>query len=31
MPKQATFETSHGTIVADLFEKDAPETVANFE
>jgi peptidyl-prolyl cis-trans isomerase B (cyclophilin B) len=31
MPKQATFETAHGTIVADLFEKDAPATVANFE
>jgi peptidyl-prolyl cis-trans isomerase B (cyclophilin B) len=31
MPKQATFETTHGTIVADLFEKDAPGTVANFE
>ena len=31
MPKQATFETAHGTIVADLFEKDAPGTVANFE
>src|SRR5437868_7409786 len=31
MPKQATFETAHGTIVADLFEKDAPDTVANFE
>jgi peptidyl-prolyl cis-trans isomerase B (cyclophilin B) len=31
MPKQATFETDHGTIVADLFEKDAPATVANFE
>jgi peptidyl-prolyl cis-trans isomerase B (cyclophilin B) len=31
MPKQATFETDHGTIVADLFEKDAPGTVANFE
>ena len=31
MPKQATFETTHGTIVADLFEKDAPDTVANFE
>jgi len=29
--KQATFETAHGTIVADLFEKDAPGTVANFE
>ena len=31
MPKQVTFETDHGTIVADLFEKDAPNTVANFE
>jgi peptidyl-prolyl cis-trans isomerase B (cyclophilin B) len=31
MAKQATFETTHGTIVADLFEKDAPEAVANFE
>jgi peptidyl-prolyl cis-trans isomerase B (cyclophilin B) len=31
MAKQATFETAHGTIVADLFEKDAPNTVANFE
>ena len=31
MPKQATFETTHGTIVADLFEKDAPLAVANFE
>ena len=31
MSKQATFETAHGTIVADLFEKDAPGTVANFE
>jgi peptidyl-prolyl cis-trans isomerase B (cyclophilin B) len=31
MPKQATFETAHGSIVADLFEKDAPDTVANFE
>src|SRR3954469_2523241 len=29
--KQATFETTHGTIVADLFEKDAPKTVENFE
>ncbi|MCL2659242.1 MAG: peptidylprolyl isomerase [Acidobacteriaceae bacterium] len=26
----ATFKTSQGTIVAELFEKDAPETVANF-
>src|SRR5919112_5086951 len=31
MPKQATFETSRGTLVADLYEKDAPKTVANFE
>lgn len=29
--KKATFVTSHGTIVADLFEKEAPGTVANFE
>ena len=26
----ATFETSKGTIVADLFAKDAPKTVNNF-
>ena len=26
----ATFKTSEGTIVVELFEKDAPETVANF-
>jgi len=26
----ATFNTSEGTIVAELFEQDAPETVANF-
>lgn len=31
MTKQATFETNRGTIVADLYEKDAPTTVANFE
>ena len=31
MPKQATFETNRGTIVAELYEKDAPGTVANFE
>src|SRR5258708_38212636 len=31
MPKKASFETTHGTIVADLFEKDAPIAVANFE
>ena len=26
----ATFKTSEGTIVVELFEKDAPQTVANF-
>ena len=31
MPKTATFETNKGTIVADLFEKEAPITVENFE
>jgi peptidyl-prolyl cis-trans isomerase B (cyclophilin B) len=31
MPKTATFETNKGTIVAELFDKDAPKTVANFE
>src|SRR3954468_7275882 len=31
MAKKATFETAHGTIVADLFDKEAPQTVANFE
>ena len=29
--KKATFETNRGTIVADLFEDAAPNTVANFE
>lgn len=29
--KTATFETNKGTIVAELFEKDAPGTVSNFE
>lgn len=29
--KTATFETNHGTITAELFDKDAPDTVANFE
>ena len=29
--KTATFETSKGTIVAELYEQDAPITVANFE
>ena len=31
MTKTATFETNRGTIVADLFDGDAPLTVANFE
>ena len=31
MPKTATFETNRGTITAELYEKEAPETVANFE
>ena len=31
MPKHATFETSRGTIVAELYDKDAPKTVDNFE
>jgi peptidyl-prolyl cis-trans isomerase B (cyclophilin B) len=31
MHKLATFETNRGTIVAELHEKDAPITVANFE
>ena len=29
--KKATFETNKGTIVAELYEKEAPNTVANFE
>jgi peptidyl-prolyl cis-trans isomerase B (cyclophilin B) len=29
--KTATFETNQGTITAELFEQDAPGTVANFE
>ncbi len=29
--KTATFETNKGTIVADLFDKEAPLAVANFE
>ena len=29
--KTATFETNRGTIVAELYEQDAPATVANFE
>ncbi len=31
MPKHATFDTTRGTIVAELYEKEAPKTVANFE
>ena len=31
MPKRATFETNRGTIVADLYDAEAPKTVANFE
>ena len=31
MPKTATFDTNRGTIVADLYDKDSPNTVANFE
>ena len=29
--KKATFETNKGKIVADLFDKEAPKTVENFE
>jgi len=29
--KKASIETDHGTMVIELFEKDAPNTVANFE
>ena len=31
MTKQATFDTNRGTIVAELYDADAPGTVANFE
>ena len=31
MTKRATFETDRGTIVADLYDAEAPNTVANFE
>lgn len=31
MSKTATIETNRGTIVAELFDKEAPGTVANFE
>ncbi len=29
--KQASIQTAYGTMVIELFEKDAPNTVANFE
>ena len=29
--KKATIETNRGTLVAELYEKDAPKTVENFE
>ena len=29
--KTATFETNRGTIVAELYDKDAPKTLENFE
>ncbi|HUQ99572.1 MAG TPA: peptidylprolyl isomerase, partial [Gemmatimonadaceae bacterium] len=31
MPKTATIETNKGTMKAELYEKEAPKTVANFE
>ena len=31
MSKTATFETNIGKIVAEMYDKDAPATVANFE
>jgi len=31
MTKHATIETNRGTIVAELFDADAPQTVSNFE
>src|SRR3954468_2378298 len=31
MSKTATFDTNKGQIVAELFDKEAPKTVANFE
>ena len=31
MTKHATFETNKGTIVAELYDQEAPGTVANFE
>ncbi len=29
--KRASIETQHGTMIIELFDKDAPNTVANFE
>ena len=31
MTKKATIETNRGTLVAELYEQDAPKTVGNFE
>ena len=31
MTKRATFDTNKGTIVAELYDAEAPKTVANFE
>ena len=31
MSKKATFETNRGSMVAELYDKDAPKTVENFE
>ena len=31
MAKRATFDTNRGTIVAELYDGEAPKTVANFE
>src|SRR5947199_2895901 len=31
MPSQATMQTSEGTIGLELFDEDAPKTVANFK
>ena len=31
MAKTATIDTNRGTLVAELYEKEAPNTVANFE
>ena len=31
MAKRATFETNRGTIVAELYDAEAPKTVENFE